>query len=239
MSDERSEARTRANREVILTRAIEAFAEDGFQDADVQMIAEKAGVGYGTVYRYFRTKEKLFWSATYVVLERLGAHVRESISQCRGAIEALRAAGLAYVGFFEANPECLAVFVESHAEFHGHIPPLHRDFHEKIVQSFVETLERGIAEGDIRPLDARSIVISLGCVLYGVVMFGCYVEDQYTISELAKQALDIFLGGIEPSPDKIIITLGDGNSTNTRSGTTASANDPQFQRLPPVGASEK
>lgn len=63
MNDGRSKARMRAKREVILTRASEAFAEDGFQDADVQMIAEKAGVGYGTVYRYFRTKEELFWSA--------------------------------------------------------------------------------------------------------------------------------------------------------------------------------
>ena len=34
------------------------------------------------------------------------------------------------------------------------------------------------------------------------------------------------------APDKIRITLGDGNSTNSHSGTTASANDPQFQRSP-------
>jgi len=200
MNGRKSEARMQVKQEVILARAIEAFAEDGFRDADVQVIAEKAGVGYGTVYRYFRTKEELFWSATYMVLERLGAHVRESISQCRGAIEALRAAGLAYAGFFEANPECLAVFVESRAEFHGRIPASHREFHEKMVQLFVEILERGVAGGEIRPLDPRSTVTSLGCVLYGAVMFGCYVEDQCRLSELAEQALGMLLGGIRVGP---------------------------------------
>jgi AcrR family transcriptional regulator len=35
----------------ILARSIETFAEHGFQDADVQVIAEKAGVGYGNFSR--------------------------------------------------------------------------------------------------------------------------------------------------------------------------------------------
>ena len=189
-----------AKHEAILARAIEAFAGDGFRDADVQAIAEKAGVGYGTVYRYFPTKEELFWAASYAVLERLGAHLRASICGSRGAIEALRAAGLAYAGFFEANPEYLGVFVESRAEFHGRVPASHREFHEKMVQFFVEILERGVADGEIRPLDPRSTVTSLGCVLYGAVMFGCYVEDQCELSELAERALDIFLGGIRVEP---------------------------------------
>ena len=40
-------------------------------------------------------------------------------------------------------------------------------------------------------------MISLGSVLYGIVAFGCYVEDQYAVSKLAKQTLDIFFGGIK------------------------------------------
>ena len=117
MNAGRSEADMQAKRDVILAQAIEAFAENGFQNADVQMIAERAGVGYGTVYRYFRTKEELFWSATYVVLEQLGAHVWESISGRRGAIDSLRAAGLAYVGFFEAHPECLPSLLKAEHSF--------------------------------------------------------------------------------------------------------------------------
>jgi AcrR family transcriptional regulator len=194
MEGEMSDMQTK--RGAILTQAINAFAEDGFQGADVQMIAERAGVGYGTVYRHFSTKLELFRSATYTVLEGLGAQVREAVKGCRGAIGALRAAGLAYVGFFQANPGCLAVFLESRAEFHGQIPALHREFHEKLAQLFAEILERGIAEEEIRPLNARNVALSLCNVLGGITLFGCYGGDQCSMSESAKQTLDIFLRGI-------------------------------------------
>ena len=50
----------------ILEQAIHTFAEQGFRDADVQLIADRAGVGKGTVYRYFGNKKKFgFFSDTY------------------------------------------------------------------------------------------------------------------------------------------------------------------------------
>src|SRR5438105_3013209 len=46
-------------REAILDAALELFAERGFHGTAVPLVAEKAGVGAGTVYRYFESKEKL------------------------------------------------------------------------------------------------------------------------------------------------------------------------------------
>jgi len=51
-------ADARRNREKLLTAAGEAFAEAGF-DAQVEDIARRAGVGVGTVYRHFPTKDAL------------------------------------------------------------------------------------------------------------------------------------------------------------------------------------
>jgi AcrR family transcriptional regulator len=52
----RSDAR--ANRERVMTAALEAFAEHG-RDASVEDIARRAGVGVGTLYRRFPTKTAL------------------------------------------------------------------------------------------------------------------------------------------------------------------------------------
>jgi len=41
-------------REEIMQAALELIAEHGFHGAPMAMIAEKAGVGAGTIYRYFR-----------------------------------------------------------------------------------------------------------------------------------------------------------------------------------------
>jgi AcrR family transcriptional regulator len=70
-------ADARRNRERILQAARTAFADRG-QDVQMDEIAERAGVGVGTVYRHFPTKEAL-------VLEL----VRESVGGC---IEAAAAA---------------------------------------------------------------------------------------------------------------------------------------------------
>jgi AcrR family transcriptional regulator len=63
-------ADARRNRERILQTARSAFADRG-QDVQMDEIAERAGVGVGTVYRHFPTKEAL-------VLEL----VRESVGGC-------------------------------------------------------------------------------------------------------------------------------------------------------------
>jgi AcrR family transcriptional regulator len=47
-----------ANRERLIVAAIEVFNDDGI-DAGVEQIAQRAGVGIGTLYRRFPTKEAL------------------------------------------------------------------------------------------------------------------------------------------------------------------------------------
>lgn len=46
-------------RERILDAALSAFAERGFHGTPVPLIAERAKVGAGTIYRYFESKETL------------------------------------------------------------------------------------------------------------------------------------------------------------------------------------
>ena len=46
-------------REEIVRAALELIAEHGFHGAPMAMIAERAGVGAGTIYRYFENKDVL------------------------------------------------------------------------------------------------------------------------------------------------------------------------------------
>lgn len=46
-------------RSAILGAALELFAENGFHGSPTSMIAERAGVGVGTIYRYFKDKDEL------------------------------------------------------------------------------------------------------------------------------------------------------------------------------------
>jgi AcrR family transcriptional regulator len=70
----------RRNRERVLTAAREAFAESGY-GVPLDVIAARAGVGPGTVYRHFPTKEALFEAVTV-------ARVRELVALARTGVEA-------------------------------------------------------------------------------------------------------------------------------------------------------
>lgn len=49
----------------ILAAAIGAFANKGFDNANINIIASKAGVSVGSLYKYFNTKQDLFLTAVH------------------------------------------------------------------------------------------------------------------------------------------------------------------------------
>jgi AcrR family transcriptional regulator len=72
-------ADARRNREQVLAAAREAFAASGF-GVPLDEIAARAGVGPGTVYRHFPTKEALFEAVITARLEDLVADLRRRLA---------------------------------------------------------------------------------------------------------------------------------------------------------------
>jgi AcrR family transcriptional regulator len=73
-------ADARRNRERILESARAVFAECG-ADAQIDDVARKAGVGVGTVYRHFPTKEALLVELLREKFRLFGARAREALEQ--------------------------------------------------------------------------------------------------------------------------------------------------------------
>lgn len=74
--------------EHILKAASEVFLVNGFEKSTVQEIAVKAGIGKGTIYEYFSSKEELFGqvlktSVSYVYDDLIAAFDKvETIDEC-------------------------------------------------------------------------------------------------------------------------------------------------------------
>jgi AcrR family transcriptional regulator len=78
VADRPLRADARRNREQVLAAAREAFAASGFS-VPLDEIAARAGVGPGTVYRHFPTKEALFEVVITARLEDLAADLRRRL----------------------------------------------------------------------------------------------------------------------------------------------------------------
>jgi AcrR family transcriptional regulator len=182
-------------RQAILEQAIQTFAEFGFRGADVQVIADRAGVGKGTVYRYFHNKDELFWATTFEVLLRLEQQIFGAMEGVDGACARIRASSIAYAQFFETNPQYLEVFVQERAEFRGTGPESHREYHQKLIRRFETILQQGIESGELRPLDTQLATLTLGNLLYGVVVLGNHLAPLSAV-QMAEYSIDLFLQGI-------------------------------------------
>ena len=97
---ERKKARTRAH---IADIAMTLFAGRGFDEVTVAEVAETADVGVSTVFKYFPTKEDLFFDRQDEVVEHLSRVLRARLAGrvvCRGLppghTGADRGPGLAY-----------------------------------------------------------------------------------------------------------------------------------------------
>jgi len=91
-------ADARRNRARVLEAAREAFAAEGLA-VPLDDIARRAGVGAGTVYRHFPTKEALFEAVIVDRLEYLAAEAGLAVAAAAGAGPDDEAVSAAFFGF--------------------------------------------------------------------------------------------------------------------------------------------
>ncbi len=69
-----------ATRQRILREAAGEFARLGFDQANMNVIAEQAGIGKGTVYLYFENKRELFLSMLRSIAQEQLAVIRSAVA---------------------------------------------------------------------------------------------------------------------------------------------------------------
>ena len=63
--------------ELILNAALGQFAENGFHSSPISQLAVLAGVGVGTIYRYFKDKDELI----HAVFEKIDENLKEELAE--------------------------------------------------------------------------------------------------------------------------------------------------------------
>ena len=106
-------------RESIMQAALELVAEKGFHGAPVAMVAEKAAVASGTIYRYFESKDVLM-TETFADLEkRLVEAVMENYPEGRPVRERFLHMAKILVGYCIASPMEFRFFEQFHNSPYG------------------------------------------------------------------------------------------------------------------------
>ncbi|MDH3598871.1 MAG: TetR family transcriptional regulator [Candidatus Tectomicrobia bacterium] len=102
---------TLSRRDAILHAALELFAQQSFAATPVPMIAERAGVGTGTIYRYWSGKEELVNDLYRFCKRALAAYL--DIPPHLSARQTFGAWWQHLLAFAEENPDAFE-FLEAH-----------------------------------------------------------------------------------------------------------------------------
>src|SRR5260221_9053269 len=104
------EALQTRRREEILDAAALLFAERGYPNTDVDSVAEKLGVGKGTVDRYFPSKRDLFLAAVARGRNRLDDRIHAGVERASDPPEKIERAVYTYLAHFDEHPELVELF---------------------------------------------------------------------------------------------------------------------------------
>ena len=91
-------------REEIVRAALELIAEHGFHGAPMALIADRAGVGAGTIYRYFENKDVLISELYREVEERISTLLMDGYEPDKPFRERFLHLGTALLRYFIHNP---------------------------------------------------------------------------------------------------------------------------------------
>jgi AcrR family transcriptional regulator len=173
------------NRERILEVAKEAFARSG-ANTSLDDVARQAGVGAGTLYRHFPTRDALLEAVYHTEVARLAAAERE-LSEKLPPVEALRAWMLLFVDYI-AEKHIIAPALNT---FVGGPSKLYESSRAQIRDAIESLVKRAIKSGDIRrDLDAFDLLRAL----IGVSNVASAPDWQQS----AKRLVDILILGSRP-----------------------------------------
>jgi AcrR family transcriptional regulator len=193
------------NRERVLEAAKAVFGAGG-PDASLEAVARRAGVGIGTLYRHFPTREALFEAVYRREVQQLG-DLAEQLKSEAEPVDALRRwlrSNVEFVATKKGMSAALALAVQSSSE-------LTAFSFDRLTKAVGALLDRAVAAGEIRadisPEDLLRALVGM-----------CYMHDQPGWQKSVLRLLDVFVDGlcVQANVDKPTTSVSHGHGAITR-----------------------
>jgi AcrR family transcriptional regulator len=177
------------NRERVLEAAKAVFSSGG-ADASLEAVARRAGVGIGTLYRHFPTREALYEAVYRREVEHLG-ELAERLKDEPGPVDALRRWLSCNVEFVATKKGMAAALALAAGP-----PPseLAAFSYERLTKAIGTLLTRAVAAGELRgdvsPEDLLRTLVGM-----------CLLHDQAGWQASVVRMLDVFIDGMRVRPE--------------------------------------
>ncbi|NLO89888.1 MAG: TetR/AcrR family transcriptional regulator [Clostridia bacterium] len=179
---------------IIIEAAAKVFSKKGFHKAKIEEIAKEAGIGKGTIYEYFTSKEELF-------KEMLSSISREYIrvldfSSHPSAVEQIKEILKQHFNFMGMNKDLARLIIANQNALNGEIRQWFLEQTLEKIYVIEGVLEKGRAAGEFK--EDLNVYIAAR-IIFGSVMAlsGAIVHENlsYEGEALVQDLMDLLLNG--------------------------------------------
>jgi AcrR family transcriptional regulator len=179
------------------------FVAKGFDDTTMREIADRAGVGLGTIFLYARNKRDLLFLSINEPLEKVTQKAEGVVDGKAPLIDNLLSIARSHYRFFGRQPALsrLALREMTFYESGAQAAPFQKT-RERLIRLFGQTIELAIANGEVSPKEPPLFVgWTLFCI-FQVELRRWLASDaadlRTGLSEL-ERALRVLIGGLGPA----------------------------------------
>jgi len=186
----------RDRREAIMRAAEKLFTGPRFHEITLDHVVEEAGVGKGTVYRYFENKDDLFFQTATRGFDEMCELLVRKVPEEAPFADRLLSACVEISAFFKRRRKLFRMMQSEEARMHWRRPEIRERWlarRRRLVSAVAEILRQGVRGGKVRH-DVRPDI--LAAFLLG--MLRARARDMTDVPERErslKRVVDLFLAG--------------------------------------------
>jgi TetR/AcrR family fatty acid metabolism transcriptional regulator len=185
--------KTESKQEEILAAASKIFAARQYHEVLCDEIAAEAGVGKGTIYRYFRTKEDLYFSTILHGYEAVNESLASAIAAETSPGKRLERIALELLKYFWERRYFYALLYRNEQRFLAQEGRLKKN-REHLVQLVEQTIRQGIATGAFRSVDPKTAAeLFLGMIR----AINVFRRESDRLDDLVAELIGLWTRGIE------------------------------------------
>jgi AcrR family transcriptional regulator len=180
----------------IIQVATKVFASDGYENASVDMIVEKAGVAKGTFYYYFKTKDDLFLSMFKTGVEQLSLFMADEAKKYDSPADRIKAIIESQYAFFSENRDLCRMLISEIWQFESKW----KQKYTFIRDQYIDPLKKAIEDGQTRKYFVANIEArTAATAIFGMVATSALdsaVAGEKSFDKAAKIVTEFALRGL-------------------------------------------
>ncbi|GAB6098967.1 hypothetical protein JCM16358_08460 [Halanaerocella petrolearia] len=183
-------------KELIFTVAVAEFSKKGADSTTMQEIAQEAGVGKGTLYRYFDNKEDLISSLIETGFKDLTSQIQREVDNITDPQKKLEKSISIQLEFYNQNRDFSKFLTREiwgyKSKFEENIRQI-RGSHTVVLE---EIIEEGIASDKFKDLNIETAAASLIGMVNITALHWFMFKDEFLVDQIKDEIIELYFNGL-------------------------------------------